>query len=258
MPSTIPSCSARFQRRWNPGPAIRFDQASFTISALVRSGRSVKAAISSCAVLPLYSGSISGCRMTTLPSVARASLHDSRSCASGTCQWQRAAVSSSYGPRWMRQADLAEQISEAQVGWGGERRIAPQDHQELDPSRRHVGRQLGQRARLLCSRIQRSHVDHRCPRRSQPLVHGVRQGVHLGRLPASHRHHRPPAGGLEVRGRSLPSAASTSRGAPRPGPRPPPRAPPRSPGPSPPCRWPARDSRWSAAAPVRLGMLSAT
>ena len=41
-----------------------------------------------------YSGAIKGCTMVTVPSYARESLHDSRKCASGMCQSQRAEVSS--------------------------------------------------------------------------------------------------------------------------------------------------------------------
>ena len=44
------------------------------------SGRSLSAAKSSCAVLPPYSGAISGWIIDAVPSYARASRHDSRKC----------------------------------------------------------------------------------------------------------------------------------------------------------------------------------
>ena len=46
--------------------------------------------------IPPHSGAISGWTMDTVPSVARASPHDSSVCAAGTIVLQTAAVSSSY------------------------------------------------------------------------------------------------------------------------------------------------------------------
>ncbi len=60
-----------------------------------RSGSGENAASSSCAVFPEKSGAISGCRIVTVPSSARASDQLSRGCASATCQWHRREVSSS-------------------------------------------------------------------------------------------------------------------------------------------------------------------
>src|SRR5258706_15927264 len=88
-----PSCSQRRHDvsnsgfgsvRLKPDPVL-LDQCSRTMSYADRSGRSVIAAITSCADLPLYKGAINGCTIDAVPSYARASLQDSRKCASGIC-----------------------------------------------------------------------------------------------------------------------------------------------------------------------------
>ena len=56
---------------------------------------------------PWYKGAISGCWIVAVPSNARMSLQVSRKWASGMCQWQSSAVSSSYRPRWIRSPILS-------------------------------------------------------------------------------------------------------------------------------------------------------
>ena len=74
--------------------------------------------------------------------VARASLHASRKCASGICQWQRSDVSSSSMLRCTRSGTLSMRLGEAEIRRRGIDRIAAEDDEQIDLAGVHVGRQL--------------------------------------------------------------------------------------------------------------------
>ena len=81
--------------------------------------------------MPSYSGAMSGCTIDAVPSAARVSLHDSSKCSSGTCQWQRADVSSSYWLKWTASGTFVECGGETEIGRRIVNRIAAQDYERL-------------------------------------------------------------------------------------------------------------------------------
>src|SRR5262245_65958223 len=99
---TTQSCSHRRQVASNSGVGSLaagsdcFNQYSRTMSYGDLSSVSPNAPITSWAVRPPYNGARMGWTIDTVPSWPRTSLHDSRKCVSGICQWQRADVSFSW------------------------------------------------------------------------------------------------------------------------------------------------------------------
>ena len=126
---------------------------------------------------------MSGCTIDTVPSNARASLHASRKCASGICQWRHRGRLVRVRAQMHAHPHLVHLLAELQIRGRAVNRIAADDEQRVDLTGRHRRGQLANRLQLIDRmRLDRIRIENRLPGIAERRVHRVREGMHDRRL----------------------------------------------------------------------------